>query len=147
MSNSNPDPIFETARLAGGGLPLSQQMRQDLYEIVVKLKPALAQRANLHESIENGAFFAELPPPLQGVCQLRLECALAFYNRVGWRDDFMALGPGVVLSLNQISAIREKHPLACVHDLSYLPPKHLEKMLGKEEVPALFDRVAALVES
>lgn len=145
MSDSNPDPIFETARLAGGGQPLSQQMRQDLYEIVIKLKPSLAERSDLHASIESGAFFADLPPPLQGVCQLRLECALAFYNRVGWRDDFMALGPGVVLSQDQIATVREKHPLESVHDLSYLPPKHLEKMLGKEEVPALFERVSALV--
>ncbi len=145
MSETNTDPIFETARLAGGGQPLSQQMRQDLYEIVVKLKPSLAEQSELQASIESGEFFATLPAPLQGVCQLRLECALAFYNRVGWRDDFMALGPGVVLSQDQIALIREKHPLDSVHDLSYLPPKHLEKMLGKEEVPALFDRVSALV--
>jgi len=144
MSTETQDPISETARLAGGGSPLSDRMRRDLFEIISKLKPALAERDGLQQSIEDGSFFAELSPPLQGVCQLRLECALAFYNRVGWRDDFLELGPGVVLSQEQIAAVREKHPLESVHDLCYLPPKHLEKMLGKEEVPLMFDRVAAL---
>jgi len=146
MSTGIQDPIFETARLAGGGEPLSKRMRQDLYQVVSKLKPAVADRDDLEESVENGSFFAELPAPLQGVCQLRLECALAFYNRVGWRDDFLDLGAGVVLSQEQIESVREKHVLNSVHDLSYLPPKHLEKVLGKDELPLLFDRVAALVQ-
>lgn len=145
MSNQAPDPISETARLAGGGEPLSKRMRQDLFQVVSKLKPALADRDDLEQAIEDGSFFAELPAPLQGVCQLRLECALAFYNRVGWRDDFLDLGAGVVLSQDQITAVREKHTLNSVHDLCYLPPKHLEKVLGKDELPLLFDRVAALV--
>lgn len=144
MSTELQDPISETARLAGGGAPLSERMRVDLYEIVRKLKPALTEREDLQQSIADGSFFAELSPPLQGVCQLRLECALAFYNRVGWRDDFLELGPGVVLSQEQIAAVREKHPLESVHDLCYLPPKHLEKMIGKEDVPLFFERVAAL---
>ncbi len=144
MSDERSDPIFETARLAGGGEALSKRMRKDLYDVVVKLKPSLSERPDLQAAIDDGRFFAELPPPLQGVCQLRLECALAFYNRVGWRDDFTELGPGVVLSQEQIAAVREKHPLDSVHDLSYLPPKHLEKMIGKEEVPAMFERVAGL---
>lgn len=144
MSTELQDPISETARLAGGGEPLSERMRADLYEIVSKLKPSLAEREGLQQSLADGSFFAELSPPLQGVCQLRLECALAFYNRVGWRDDFLDLGPGVVLSQEQIAAVREKHPLESVHDLCYLPPKHLEKMIGKEDVPLFFERVAAL---
>ena len=144
MSTELQDPISETARLAGGGAPLSERMRADLYEIVSKLKPSLAEREDLQQSLADGSFFAELSPPLQGVCQLRLECALAFYTRVGWRDDFLELGPGVVLSQEQIAAVREKHPLASVHDLCYLPPKHLEKMIGKDDVPKFFERVAAL---
>lgn len=144
MSTELQDPISETARLAGGGAPLSERIRVDLYEIVSKLKPSLTEREGLQQSIADGSFFAELSPPLQGVCQLRLECALAFYNRVGWRDDFLELGPGVVLSQEQIAAVREKHPLESVHDLCYLPPKHLEKMIGKEDVPLFFERVAAL---
>lgn len=144
MSTELQDPISETARLAGGGAPLSERIRADLYEIVSKLKPSLAEREDLQQSLADGSFFAELSPPLQGVCQLRLECALAFYTRVGWRDDFLELGPGVVLSQEQIAAVREKHPLASVHDLCYLPPKHLEKMIGKDDVPKFFERVAAL---
>lgn len=140
------DPIAETARLCGGGDALSARFRRDLFAAVCKLKPALADGPGVDEAVEDGRFFAQLPPPLQGVCQLRLECALAFYNRVGWRDDFLELGPGVVLSQEQIEAVREKHPLVSVHDLSYLPPKHLEKMLGKDELPSLLDRLAALVD-
>ena len=144
MSTEIQDPISETARLAGGGALLSERMRRDLLEVVSKLKPALTERKDLQQSVDDGSFFAELSPPLQGVCQLRLECALAFYNRVGWRDDFIDLGPGVVLSQEQIASVREKHPLESVHDLCYLPPKHLEKMIGKEDVPLLFERLAAL---
>lgn len=144
MSTEMQDPISETARLAGGGAPLSERMRRDLFEIVSKIKPSLTEREDLQQSLEDGRFFAELSAPLQGVCQLRLECALAFYNRVGWRDDFLELGPGVVLSQEQIAAVREKHPLESVHDLCYLPPKHLEKMIGKDDVPLFFERVAAL---
>ncbi|MGB0867514.1 MAG: hypothetical protein ACPGSC_13465 [Granulosicoccaceae bacterium] len=145
MSTENQDPISETARLCGGGESLSARMRHDLFEVVSKLKPALLDTPDLEQVLADGSFFAKLPPPLQGVCQLRLECALAFYNRVGWREDFLDLGPGVVLSQDQIAAVREKHPLECIHDLSYLPPKHLEKLLGKDEPPLLFDRVAELV--
>ena len=145
MTSEQQDPIFETARLAGGGVALSDRMRQDLFAIVSKLKPSLNEGKELQQSVADGSFFETLSPPLQGVCQLRLECALAFYTRVGWREDFLELGPGVVLSQEQIKSVREKHPLDSVHDLCYLPPKHLEKMLGKEEVPPLFERIAALV--
>ncbi len=145
MTADIQDPIFQTAHMVGGGVPLSDRLRQDLFTIISKLKPSLKDREGLQQAISDGSFFEDLSPPLQGVCQLRLECALAFYTRVGWRDDFLELGPGVVLSQQQIEAVREKHPLENVHDLCYLPPKHLEKMLGKEEVPLLFERVAALV--
>lgn len=147
MTTQTEDPIQETARLAGGGEALSQRMRRDLFTVVSKLKPSLADNENLEQSLADGSFFENLSPPLQGVCQLRLECALAFYNRVGWRDDFLELGPGVVLSQDQITAVREKHDIESVHDLCYLPPKHLEKLLGKDEVPALFDRIAELTKT
>ena len=91
-----------------------------------------------------GKFFADLSPALQGIAVVKLENAIAFYDRVGWKDAYLDLPLEHALTDFQTNKINERLSLGNLHELAYVSHKHIEKMLGKIESSNLWERLKAL---
>lgn len=135
------DPIKDTAtRIAGDtNEPLEHRLKHDMYEAITRVKPSVGEGVNVETDVLSGTFFEKLAPPLQGIAVVKLENAISFYDRVGWRDVYLELPLDNVLTDFQIEKITEKIQPRSLHDLSYISHKHIDKMLGKIEAAKLWE--------
>ena len=135
------DPIQQTAaRIAGAAHPaLERRLKQDMFEAITRVKPDLAKDIDLDKDVMTGAFFEPLNPALQGIAVVKLENAISFYDRVGWKDAYLDKPLADLLTQFQVEKITERIDLRSVHDLSYVSHKHVEKLLGKIESAKLWE--------
>ncbi len=137
------DPIRETAtRIAGtSNTVLEHRLKRDMFDAIVKVKPAVGDNVSFEDDVLTGSFFEKLTPPLQGIAVVKLENAISFYDRVGWRDAYLEKDISEVLTAFQVEKITEKISPKSIHDLSYVSHKHVEKLLGKIEAARLWEHL------
>lgn len=139
----NQDPIRDTAtRIAGSPhAALEHRLKQDMYNAIIRVKPAAGEGVSFDDDVLTGTFFEKLPAPLQGIAVVKLENAISFYDRVGWRDAYLEKTIDTVLTEFQLEKITERVSPKDLHDLSYVSHKHVEKMLGKTESARLWENL------
>jgi hypothetical protein len=137
------DPIKDTAtRIAGSPHEsLERRLKLDMFHSITKVKPALADNVSVEEDVMSGEFFVHLPSALQGIAVVKLENAISFYDRIGWRDAYLELPLERALSEFQTTKIRERLSLGTLHELAYVSHKHIEKILGKIESGKLWEQL------
>ena len=135
------DPIKDTAtRIVGqANDSLERRLKSDMFNAIKGVKPSIAENVSLEDDVMTGRFFETLTPALQGIAVVRLENAISFYDRVGWRDAYLDMPIESVLTEFQVSRIREKIEPKSLHDLAYVSHKHVEKMMGKTESARLWE--------
>ncbi len=139
----NQDPIKETAQRIAG-VPhdaLERRLKLDMFNAITNVKPDLAEGVSIEDEVMAGTFFSKLPATLQGIAVVKLENAISFYDRVGWRDAFMELPLESALTEFQMNKINEKLTLKNLHALSYVSHKHVEKLVGKIESAKLWENL------
>jgi hypothetical protein len=139
------DPISQTAtRIAGSEHQmLEHRLKRDMFEAIVRVKPAVADGVSIEDDVLSGQFFETLTPALQGIAVVKLENAISYYDRIGWRDAWLEMPLESALSGFQIEKITEKTQPRNMHDVSYISHKHIEKMLGKIEAAKLWEQLKA----
>lgn len=137
------DPIRDTAtRIAGATHDtLERRLKLDMFNSITNVKPALAADVSIEDDVMSGNFFVDLPSALQGIAVVKLENAIAFYDRIGWKDAFLEMPIEHALTDFQASKINEKFSLSSLHELSYISHKHIEKLLGKIESAKLWEHL------
>ena len=135
------DPIRDTAtRIVGQpNNSLERRLKTDMFNAIKRVKPSVADNVSFEDDVMTGQFFETLTPALQGIAVVRLENAISFYDRVGWRDAYLDISIESVLSEFQVNKIREKVQPQSLHDLAYISHKHVEKMMGKTESARLWE--------
>lgn len=135
------DPIRDTAtRIVGQPHPLlERRLKSDMFDAIVRIKPSVGENVSFEDDVMTGKFFEPLIPALQGIAVVRLENAISFYDRVGWRDAYLDKPIATVLTEFQVEKITEKISPKCLHDLAYVSHKHIEKMIGKTESARLWE--------
>jgi len=135
------DPIQQTAaRIAGSAHPvLERRLKEDMFQAVIRVKPDLATGVDFDKDVMSGAFFENLKSALQGIAVVKLENAISFYDRIGWKDAYLEKPLADLLTQFQVEKITEKIELRSVHDMSYVSHKHIEKLLGKIESAKLWE--------
>lgn len=136
-----PDPIQQTAsRIAGTQHPaLERRLKEDMFQAITRVKPDLAEDVDFEKDVMSGEFFAKLKSALQGIAVVKLENAISFYDRIGWRDAYLDKPIADLLTPFHTEKITEKIDVRSVHDLSYVSHKHIEKILGKIESAKLWE--------
>ena len=136
-----PDPIQQTAkRISGNANPvLERRLKENMFQAIIKVKPDLATGVDFDTDVMSGTFFENLKPALQGIAVVKLENAISFYDRIGWKDAYLDKPIADLLSPFQLDKINEKLDLQSVHDLSYVSHKHVDKLLGKIEAAKLWE--------
>ena len=139
----NQDPIKETAqRIAGAPHnTLERRLKIDMFNAITKVKPKLAEDISMEEDVMTGNFFSGLPAALQGIAVVKLENAISFYDRVGWRDAYLELPIESALTEFQTGKINEKLTLEDLHALSYVSHKHIEKLVVKIESAKIWENL------
>jgi hypothetical protein len=135
------DPIQQTAtRIAGSPHPqLERRLKEDMFQAITRVKPDLAKGVDFDRDVMSGAFFENLKSALQGIAVVKLENAITFYDRIGWKDAYLDKPVADLLTTFQAEKITEKIDLRSVHDLSYVSHKHIEKLLGKIESAKMWE--------
>lgn len=138
-----PDPIQQTAtRIAGQANPrLEHRLKTDMFDAISRVKPSVAEGVSIENDVLTGVFFEKLTPALQGIAVVKLENAISYYDRIGWRDAWLDMPLTSALSEFQIQRLTEKTAPQDMHDLSYVSHKHVEKMLGKIEAAKLWEQL------
>ncbi|OED38861.1 hypothetical protein AB833_17620 [Chromatiales bacterium (ex Bugula neritina AB1)] len=137
------DPIQQTAtRIAGEPhSTLEHRLKTDMFNAILRVKPAAGEGVSFEDDVLTGTFFEKLPAPLQGIAVVKLENAISFYDRVGWRDAYLDKPVDTVLSAFQVEKLSAKLNPGSLHDLSYVSHKHVEKLLGKTESARLWENL------
>lgn len=137
------DPIKETAtRIAGAPHnTLERRLKLDMFNSITNVKPALAEGISIEDDVMSGKFFIHLPSALQGIAVVKLENAIGFYDRIGWKDVYLEIPLEHVLTEYQAGKINDRLSLSNLHELSYVSHKHLEKLLGKIESSKLWEQL------
>lgn len=135
------DPIQQTAtRIVGAPHPLlERRLKEDMFQAITRVKPDLADGIDFDKDVMSGAFFENLKSALQGIAVVKLENAISFYDRIGWRDAYLDKPLADLLTTFQLEKITEKIELKSVHDMSYVSHKHIDKLLGKIEAAKLWE--------
>lgn len=135
------DPIKQTAtRIVGQPHDiLERRLKTDAYAAITRVKPTVGDNVSFEDDVMSGTFFETLTPALQGIAVVRMQNAISFYDRVGWRDAYLEKPIESVLTEFQVEKITEKIKLTSLHDLAYISHKHIEKMLGKIESAKLWE--------
>lgn len=135
------DPIQQTAaRITGNAHPaLERRLKQDMFQAITRVKPDLATGVDFDKDVMSGTFFENLKPALQGIAVVKLENAISFYDRIGWKDAYLEKSIAELLTPFQLEKITEKIELQNVHELSYVSHKHIDKLLGKIEAAKLWE--------
>ncbi len=135
------DPIQQTAkRIAGTDHPaLERRLKHDMFEAITRVKPDLATGVDFDKDVMSGVFFEGLKSTLQGIAVVKLENAISFYDRVGWKDAYLDKPLADLLTTFQVDKITEKIKLQSVHDISYVSQKKIDKLLGDIEAARLWE--------
>jgi len=129
-------------RIAGReNTELERRLKHDMYDAITRVKPALSEGVSIEQDVMSGSFFEQLNSALQGIAVVKLENAISFYDRVGFRDAWLELPPESALSEYQLEQLSRKVQLKTLHDLAYVSHKHVEKMLGKIESAKLWEHL------
>lgn len=141
MTNASPDPIRRTAELinADSADRLETRLKRDIFNSIGRIKPDLTANVDFEANVMSGQFFENLSPPLQGIAIARCEGALAFYNRVGWHEQFLTADISACVPADGIQTLKDRYHAQTMHDLAYVHPKHFEKMLGKPGAATLWE--------
>jgi len=141
------DPIQQTAvRIAGAeNKELEHRLKRDMFYAITKVKPQEAEGVSIEDDVLSGEFFETLKPSLQGIAVTKLENSIFFYDKVGWDESFLTRPVEDTLTDFHISKINEKVSPNSLHDLAYISYKHIEKMMGKTEAAAYWEKLKAAV--
>jgi len=149
MTDTPLDPIRRAAELitTAAGLTndhpqtteLEHRLKQDIVNSIGRIKPSLVASLDFTKDVIEGDFFSDLPAPLQGIAIARCEGALAFYNRIGWHDSFLQAPLTTCVPEDGIEPLEQRYHAKTLHDLSYVHPKHFDKMLGKAGSASLWE--------
>ena len=143
MTQAIPDPILAAAHLIAPTAPdaLARRIKRDVFNSIGRIKPAVTAGVDFDDEVVNGHFFADLPPPLQGIAIARTEGVLAFYNRVGWHPSFLDADLSQCVPEEGLEPLTQRYHAKTLHDLAYVHPKHFEKMLGKSGAAQLWESI------
>ncbi len=149
MTEEVIDPVRRTAELINPASPeqLERRLKQDIFASIGRVKPSTTQNVDFESSVMSGAFFESLPAPLQGIAIARCEGALAFYNRVGWREQYLHTELSACVPEEAIEPLTQRYHAKTLHDLSYVHPKHFEKMIGKPGAASLWESLKRFSQS
>ncbi len=149
MNSDNQDPVRRTAELINPASPdqLEIRLKQDIFASIGRIKPAVTQNADFDSDVMSGRFFTELSAPLQGIAIARCEGALAFYNRVGWHENYLSTSLDACVPEEGIEPLVERYHARNLHDLAYVHPKHFEKILGKPGAASLWESLKRFSQS
>lgn len=141
MNSETIDPIRRTAELidAASAAQLERRLKEDIFASISRIKPSVTNGVDFEDEVMNGAFFESLPAPLQGIAIARCEGALAFYNRVGWHEQFLTTTLNSCVPSDAIEPLTQRYHAKTMHDLAYVHPKHFEKMMGKPGAASLWE--------
>jgi len=141
MSTDTPDPVRRTAELICPATPdlLEVRLKKDIFASIGRIKPAVTSKVDFETDVMNGQFFTTLIAPLQGIAIAKCEGALAFYNRVGWCEQYLFTELETCVPAEGIEPLTERYHAKDLHDLAYVHPKHFEKMLGKPGAASLWE--------
>jgi hypothetical protein len=141
MNTPMIDPIHHAASLicADNPGPLDRRIKQDVFASISRIKPDTTRGVDFDTTVMNGEFFTTLSPPLQGIAIARTEGVLAFYNRVGWNSAFLDAPLDACVPESGLETLMQRYHARTLHDLAYVHPKHLVKILGKAEAAALWE--------
>ena len=135
------DPIRDGAKIVAGpeASTLERRLKQDIFNSMCRIKPELKEH-DFEADIMSGRLIPTLPAPLQGIAIARVEGALAFYNRVGWHPQFLDDPLESCLADDEnLSVLKQRYHASTMHDLSYVHPKHFEKIFGKTGAAKLWE--------
>ena len=149
MTDEVIDPVRRTAELINPASPeqLERRLKQDIFASIGRVKPSTTQNVDFETSVMSGAFFESLPAPLQGIAIARCEGALAFYNRVGWREQYLDTDLKACVPEEAIEPLTQRYHAKTLHDLAYVHPKHFEKMIGKPGAASLWESLKRFSQS
>ena len=135
------DPIKEAATIIAGSPDqvLERRLKQDIITSIGRVKPALVKDLDFEKDVMSGAVFPTFTAPVQGIAIAKVEGALAFYNRVGWRAAFLTEPLSTCVPQDGIEVLENRYHARTLHDLSYVHPRHFEKMLGKTGAASLWE--------
>jgi len=141
MNSEVTDPVRRTAELIEKTSPdqLERRLKEDIFASIGRIKPSMTANVDFEKEVMQGDFFASLPAPLQGIAIARCEGALAFYNRVGWREQYLSEELGTCVPTEAIEPLTQRYHAKTLHDLAYVHPKHFEKMMGKPGTASLWE--------
>jgi len=141
MSTDIQDPVRRTAELINPDSPelLELRLKQDIFASIGRIKPTMTASVDFDSEVMTGRFFSDLPAPLQGIAISRCEGTLAFYNRVGWHENYLSTDLSTCVPPEGIEPLVERYHARNLHDLAYVHPKHFEKMLGKPGAASLWE--------
>lgn len=135
------DPIRDGARIVAGAdsASLERRLKTDIFNSMCRIKPELKAH-DFESEIMSGSLLPTLPAPLQGIAIARVEGALAFYNRVGWHPQFLEDRLESCLQEGEeLNVLKQRYHASTMHDLSYVHPKHFEKIFGKTGAAKLWE--------
>lgn len=135
------DPIRDGARIVAGAdsASLERRLKTDIFNSMCRIKPELKAH-DFETEIMTGSLLPTLSAPLQGIAIARVEGALAFYNRVGWHPQFLEDRLESTLAEGEeLTTLKQRYHAATMHDLSYVHPKHFEKIFGKTGAAKLWE--------
>lgn len=141
MSSEAIDPVRRTAELinADSPEPLERRLKQDIFASIGRIKPSAIADVDFEADVMSGTFFESLSAPLQGIAIARCEGALAFYNRVGWHEQYLSTDFKSCVPDETIEPLTSRYHARTLHDLAYVHPKHFEKMMGKPGAASLWE--------
>ena len=135
------DPIKEAATIISGSPDeaLERRLKRDIIASIGRVKPALVKDLDFERDVMSGSVFSTFEAPIQGIAIAKVEGALAFYNRVGWRAEYLTEPLSTCVPAEGIEVLENRYHAKTLHDLSYVHPRHFEKMLGKTEAASLWE--------
>jgi len=149
MNTEVHDPIRRTAELICAESPdeLELRLKTDIFTSIGRVKPAAIENVDFNSEVMSGVFFTNLIAPLQGIAIARCEGTLAFYQRVGWHIHYLSTDLHACVPQEGIEPLTMRYHAKHLHDLAYVHPKHLVKILGKPGAAALWESLKRFSQS
>jgi len=149
MSEESIDPVRRTAELITKQSPevLERRLKTDIFASIGRIKPSVTANVDFETEVMSGTFFETLSAPLQGIAIARCEGALAFYNRVGWNEQYLNAELSQCVPADAIEPLTQRYHAKTMHDLAYVHPKHFEKMMGKPDTASMWESLKRFSQS
>ena len=137
------DPIKQAAAIISGedNPVLERRLKQDIIKSIGRIKPDIVADLDFEKEVMTGELFPTLPAPVLGIAIAKAEGALAFYNRVGWKADYLTEPLTTCVPEEGLTPLKERYHASTLHDLAYVHPRHFEKMLGKPGAANLWENL------